>query len=586
MSTFTRDVFAAAATSSRGLTVGTLDDPVSLTWREVHEQAKRVAGCLAARGIGRHDSVAVLAADAADVAPLAQAIWMRGAALTMLQQPTPRADLAVWLDDTVRAIRMIRADVVVVGEPFLMALEHLAAHDVAVCTVESMRGGEPIEPEDADEADIALRQLTSGSTGIPKAVEISHWNLAANTVAISAGLDIDIDRDVVASWLPLSHDMGMIGFICFPMQLALEAVVVTSDQFLRRPIVWAELISRHQATITAGPNFAYSILARVLERTNLHTIDLSSLRVAINGAEPIDHRAVRNFAAVGARFGLRPSAPMPTYGLAEATLAVSFGAHDDPPIFDTVSRQAVSRAQRAQPVPDDSEDAQHIACLGVPLTGMDVRITRDGTVQGPREIGAIELRGPAVADRYLTVDGVVALARHDGWFDTGDLGYLDEQGRIYVCGRTKDLIIVAGNNLYPHDIERAAGTVDGVRKGCVIAVRVDAEREGFAVLAEVQNADEENVRLRISRDITARVNHHVGHAPHEVRLLPAGTLPKTSSGKLRRNSARELLHQGTRGADSTEATSKVTDTEPAASIEAGKNQANALHRRCAADQAV
>src|SRR4029077_8375367 len=175
------------------------------------------------------------------------------------------------------------------------------------------------------------------------------------------------------------------------------------------------------------------------------------------------------------------------------------------------------------------------------------RITRDGMVQGLREIGAIELRGPAVAGRYLTVDGVVPLARPDGWVETGHLGYLAEGGRVYVCGRTKDLIVVAGNNLYPHDIERAAATVDGVRKGCVIALRVDAEREGFAVLAEVRNADEEDVRLRISRDITARVNHHVGHAPREVRLFPAGTLPKTPSGKLRRNCARELLSHGTRG---------------------------------------
>src|SRR5277367_5470937 len=549
MSTFTREVFASAASSPHGLNVGTVADPVRLTWREVHEQATRMAGSLAARGIGRHGSVAVLAADAADVAPLAQAVWMRRAALTMLQQPTPRADLAVWLGNTVRAIRMVGADVVVVGEPFLMALDHLAAHD---------------------EADIALRQLTSGSTGIPKAVEISHGNLAATTVAMSAGVDIDIDRDVLVSWLPLSHDMGMIGFICFPMQLGLEAVVVTADQFLRRPIVWAELISRHRATITSGPNFAYSVLARVLELSDPDAIDLSSLRVACSGAEPIDHRDVKNFAAVGARFGLRASAPMPSYGLAEATLAVSFGAHDDPPIFDSVSRRAVSGANRAEPVPDDSADAQHIVCLGFPLASMDVRITRDATVQGPREIGAIELRGPAIAGRYLTVDGVVPLARHDGWFDTGDLGYLDEEGRIYVCGRTKDLIILAGNNLYPHDIERAAATVDGVRAGCVIALRVDAEPEGFAVLAEVRDADEEDVRLRISRDITARVNHHVGHAPCEVRLFPAGTLPKTSSGKLRRKSARELLPQGKSGADTTEATSKVTYTGPAAMIESGK----------------
>jgi fatty-acyl-CoA synthase len=554
MSTFTRDLFATAASSPHGLTVGTPADPVRLTWREVHEQAKRMAGSLAAKGIGRHGSVAVLAASAADVAPLAQAIWMRGAALTMLQQPTPRADLVVWLDDTVRAIRMINADLVVVGEPFLLALEQLAACDVTVCTVESMRDAEPTEPEDTDDADIAMRQLTSGSTGIPKAVEISHGNLAANTTALSAGLGADIDRDVMLSWLPLSHDMGMVAFICFPMQLGIEAVVITSDQFLRRPIVWAELISKHRATITSGPNFAYSILARILERADPDTIDLSSLRIACNGAEPVDHRDVQNFTSVGARFGLRPSAPMPSYGLAEATLGVSFSAHDQPPVVDTVSKQAVLRAHYAQSVPDDSEDVQHIVGLGVPLPGMDVRITRDGTVQGPREIGSIELRGPAVAGRYLTVDGVVPLAGDDGWFDTGDLGYLDEAGRIYVCGRTKDLIVLAGNNLYPHDIERAAATVDGVRKGCVIALRVDAEREGFAVLAEVQNADED-VRLRISRDIAARVNRQVGHAPREVRLFPAGSLPKTSSGKLRRKSARGLLPQGTRGAHTTEATS-------------------------------
>src|SRR6185312_14424477 len=198
-----------------------------------------------------------------------------------------------------------------------------------VCTVESLRGAEPIEHDDADEADIAMRQLTSGSTGIPKAVEISHGNLAATTAAMSTGVDVDIERDVMVSWLPLSHDMGMVGFLCFPMQLGLEAVVVTPDQFLRRPIIWAELIAKHRATLTSGPNFAYSMLARVLERADPAAIDLSSLRIACNGAEPLDHRDLRNFARVGARFGLRPSAPMPSYGMAEATLGIAFSAHDE-----------------------------------------------------------------------------------------------------------------------------------------------------------------------------------------------------------------------------------------------------------------
>jgi fatty-acyl-CoA synthase len=555
MSIFTREMLASAASSSHGLTAGTVADPIRLTWSEVHEQAKRVAGGLAARRVGRHGAVAVLATDAADVAPLAQAIWLRGAALTMLQQPTPRTDLAVWLGDTVRAILMIHADLVVVGEPFLMLRDHLLAHNLAVCTVESLRGGTPIEldnADEADEADIALRQLTSGSTGVPKAVEISHGNLAATAVALCNALDMDTDKDVLASWLPLSHDMGMITFIQFPMQVGMETVVVPTEQFVRRPLIWAELISRHRATFTAGPNFAYSLLTRILQRADPTDIDLSSLRLAVNGAEPIDHRDLVNFASVGGRFGLRPSAPTAAYGLAEATLVVSVGALHDQAIVDSVSRQAVAEAHRARPVPDDSEDVQHVVCVGSTVTGMDVRIARDGTTQGPREIGAIELRGPAVASSYLTSEGVFPLASQNGWFDSGDLGYLDEEGRIYVCGRTKDLIVLAGTNLYPHDIERAAATVDGVRKGCVIALRVDAEREGFAVLAEVHNADEQDVRMRISRDITARVNHHVGHAPREVRLFPAGTLPKTASGKLRRNNARKLLSQGTRDADATQ----------------------------------
>lgn len=542
MSVLTREISAAAASSPRHLSAGTVADPVRLTWREVHKQAKRMAGGLAARAIGRHGSVAVLATDAADIAPLAQAAWLSRAAVTMLQQPTPRTDLEVWLADTVRATLMIRADVVVIGEQFLGALDPLAAQGLAVCTVESLRRADPIGFDMSDhaaESDVALRQLTSGSTGVPKAVEITHGNLAANAVALHDGLELDIDTDVMASWLPLSHDMGMIAFVCFPMQLGIETVVVPPEEFLKRPLVWAELISKHRATITSGPNFAYSVLARVLQRADPGAIDLSSLRIAVNGAEPIDYRDMTEFSAVGARFGLRPTALTPAYGLAEATLVASLGSAHGQAVVDHASRQAIAKADRAEPA-RDTTDVQHVVCVGSPVTGLDLRISRNGTALAPREIGAIELRGPMIAENYLTTDGVVPLAT-DGWFDSGDLGYLDEEGRLHVCGRTKDLIVLAGRNLYPHDIERAAEGVDGVRRGCVIALRVDTDREGFAVLAEVRNATDDDARARISREIAARVSSQVGHRPRDILLFRAGALPKTPSGKLRRSSARELL---------------------------------------------
>jgi fatty-acyl-CoA synthase len=542
VSTLTREMSAAARFSPRHLTAGTVDDPVQLSWREVHEQAKRMAGGLAARGIGRQGSVAVLTTDAADIAQLAQAAWLSRAAVTMLQQPTPRTDLEVWLADTVRATLLIKADVVVIGKQFLGVLDPLTAQGLSVCTVESLRRADPIEfdiPGQAAESDIALRQLTSGSTGAPKAVEISHGNLAANAIAMRDSLELDIDADVMMSWLPLSHDMGMVIFVCLSMQLGVETVVVPPEQFLKRPLVWAELISRHRATITAGPNFAYSVLARVLERADPGCIDLSSLRIVLNGAEPIHHRDIAGFTAVGARFGLRPTALVPAYGLAEATLAVSLASAHDEATVDHISRLTLAEAHRAQPVPADAADAQHVVCVGLPVTGLHLRISRNGIPLPHREIGSIELRGPMIAENYLTSDGVVPLAS-DGWFDSGDLGYLDEEGRLYVCGRTKDLIVLAGRNLYPHDIERAAEGVDGVRKGCVIALRVDADREGFAVLAEVRNPTDD-ARARISREIAARVSRQVGHRPRDILLFPAGALPKTPSGKLRRSSARELL---------------------------------------------
>ncbi|OBB94640.1 fatty acyl-AMP ligase [Mycobacterium sp. 852002-40037_SCH5390672] len=545
MSALTTEIFENAASSPKGLNVGTVASPVRLSWHAVHEGARQMAGALAAHGIGPGTSVAVLAADPANVAPMTQALWMRRAALTMLQQPTPRMDLEVWLHDTIRAIRMLKADLVVVDEPFLTVRKHLEQQGITSCTMASTRMNKPIEPLEAAEDDVALRQLTSGSTGTPKAVEITHANFAAGGAAMRDAVAFDVERDVTLSWLPLSHDMGMVGGLCLPMQVGCEAVAATPDQFLRRPLMWAELISRHDVTLTYGPNFAYMILARVLERTEPDILDLSSLRLAINGGEPIDPRDLDRFAAAGARHGLQESAQTPCYGLAEVVMGATFGG-THAPIVDIVSREAITCRNRASAANDEESQSaatQHIVCVGLPLKGMDVRITRNGIPQLSREIGSIEVRGPAVASRYLTDEGFVSLANAAGWFDTGDLGYLDEAGRMFICGRAKDLIVLAGKNVYPDDIERAAATVNGVRKGCVIAVRVGGgdEREGFAVLAEAHGVDDPDVRSRLVQQITTQVNRHVGYAPRDVLILPANAVPKTASGKLCRSSAITLL---------------------------------------------
>lgn len=541
MSRFTDQMYSNAATSARGLVTGPVDAPVRRSWGEVHEQAQLMAGALANAGVGLGSIVAVLAGCPADVAPLAQAVWMRAASLTMLQQPTPRTDLAVWLADTDRAARTIGAGLIVVGSPFGAAAAPLAAEGHRVLTVDDVRIGPAIAPLHTGDSAVAMYQLTSGSTGVPKAVQLSHANLLANSVALVTATKCDTSRDVMVTWLPLSHDMGMIAFLTLPMQLGIELVAATPDEFLRRPALWPELITRYRGAITCGPNFAYALLALTLEHAEPDDYDLSSLRVAINGAEPIDARDLHRFAQAGARFGLRPSAITPAYGMAEATLAVTFDT--SPQInVDVIGRRDLHESAIA--TPDTGADARSVVSVGLPVAGMEVRIVDDESrPRPPRHVGSIEVRGAAVSRGYVTKHGWVDGPIRDGWLCTGDLGYLDEHHKLYVCGRVKDLIVVAGNNIYPTDIERAACAVPGVRAGNAAAVRIDdrAGPESFAVLAESKLADDPAEAERIRAEIALRVSQAVGYYARAVVVLPPGSLPKTGSGKLQRGKAAELF---------------------------------------------
>ncbi|GAB4589024.1 fatty acyl-AMP ligase [Nocardia sp. IFM 10818] len=541
MSRFTDEMYATARTSVRGLVTGEPDAPKRQTWGEIHRIARRMAGGLAAAGIGHGDAVGVLAGMPVDIAPACQAVWMRGASITMLHQPTPRTDLMMWARDTETVLHMIEARAVILGAPFEAAEPLLIERGITVITIDSMRAGADTDPLETGEDDIALLQLTSGSTGSPKAVRITHGNFYVNAYAMFDRVKYQLDDDVMISWLPLFHDMGMVGFLTVPMQFGAEVVCVTPLDFLMRPILWAELISKYRGTVTAAPNFAYSLLARKLRNADDGAVDLSSVRYMWNGAEPVDADTMEAMAAAGQRFGLNPMALTPVYGMAETTLAVSVPDPGLGQVLDYVDAdllEAIGKAVRVRDPAHHHGTVRRLPTLGYLVDNLEGRIVdADRNPLPVRSVGVIELRGPAVTSGYVTVDGFRSAVDSEGWLDTGDIGYFTEDGLVVVCGRIKDVIIMGGRNIFPTDIERAALRVKGVRPGNAVAVRLDAgqKRESFAVVVESndhQNLDEVK---RIEHDVVHAVFSEVGVRPRSVTVLGPGALPKTSSGKLRRS---------------------------------------------------
>ena len=536
MSRFTDTMYRNACSSTNGMVTGEPHHPVRHTWGEVHEKARRAAGGLAAAGVGHGEAVGVLAGAPVEIAPTAQGVWMRGATVTMLHQPSPRTDLLLWAEDTTTVIDMIDARVVIVSDPFMAAVPVLENAGIRVVTVEQLLAADPIDPVETGEDDLAMMQLTSGSTGSPKAVQITHRNLVSNAEAMFVGARYNVDTDVIVSWLPLFHDMGMTGFLTVPMYFGAELVKITPTDFLRDTLLWARLIDKYKGTMTAAPNFAYALFAkRLRKQAQPGEFDLSTLRWALSGAEPVEPADVEDLCEAGAPFGLKPDAILPAYGMAETTVAVSFSECGAGLVVDEVDADLLAVLRRA--VPAAKGNTTRLATLGPLLDGLEARVVDEvGNLVPTRGVGVIELRGEPLTPGYVTVGGFVPTQDEQGWYDTGDLGYLTENGHIVVCGRVKDVIIMAGRSIYPTDVERAAGRVEGVRPGCAVALRLDAghSRESFAVAVE-SNAFEDPAQVRrIKHQVAHEVVAEVDMRPRNVVVLGPGTIPKTPSGKLRR----------------------------------------------------
>jgi 1-acyl-sn-glycerol-3-phosphate acyltransferase len=387
----------------------------------------------------------------------------------------------------------------------------------------------------------ALIQYTSGSTGDPKGVVLSHVNVLANIRSIGRAVAAS-SADVFVSWLPLYHDMGLIGAWLGCLYYGAPFYAMSPLSFLARPQSWLWAIHRFHGTLSAAPNFAFELCLNKIDDSELKGLDLSSLRLVGNGAEPVSVSTLRRFIDRFAAYGFRPEAMAPVYGLAENAVAVTLPPAGRPPIIDRVDRAALSTRGIADPARPDDPNAIEIVACGQPIPDHEVRIIDDmGHELGERREGRLEFRGPSATSGYFQNAPKTRELFHDGWLDTGDRAYM-AGGDLFITGRIKDIIIRAGQHIAPHEIEEAVGAIPGLRQNGVAAFGVTDPASGterVAVLAETDVSDlsaQAALKVRVQEVAT----HIVGGPPDEVVLVPPGTVPKTASGKIRRTAARDL----------------------------------------------
>ncbi|MCI0429843.1 MAG: AMP-binding protein [Rhodospirillales bacterium] len=391
---------------------------------------------------------------------------------------------------------------------------------------------------------VALLQYTSGSTGNPKGVVLSHENVLANIRALGQAIGVRAD-DVVVSWLPPYHDMGLIGSWMGSLYYGLPFVVMSPLSFLGRPERWLWAIHRFRGTLSAAPNFAYELCAQKIADRRIAGLDLSSWRMAGNGAEAVQADTISRFARRFAAYGFRQQAMTPMYGLAENAVGLTISPVGRGPRTDPVDRKVLGTLGRAEPAAEGGSGALILVGSGVPIPGHEVRILGPSlTEAGDREEGHIQFRGPSATRGYYRDPEKTAALRQGEWLNTGDRGYID-QGELFVTGRIKDIVVRAGRKLYPEEIETAIGEIAGVRKGRVAVFASPDPQTGterLVVIAETRLADA-GARDALRRRIIERSTAILDAPPEEVVLAAAGTVPKTANGKLRRAACRTLYEQ-------------------------------------------
>jgi len=508
-------------------------------------EALRVAGALQAHDLRPGARVALVVPEVADFIRVFFGISAAGLVPVPLCPPAQAGDLATFAHQSQHIVAASRASAVVASAAVAPLLDLGPANAATrVLIVDDLRDGPALpEPVELSSDATALLQFTSGSTAAPKGVVLSHANLAANVGAIIGPCGLDVQpTDVGVSWLPLYHDMGLIGMLLAAVYSRADTNIMSPVLFLKRPTAWLEAISTYRATVSFAPNFAYELCLKRVKPSQIATLDLSNWRVAGCGAEPIRADVLAAFAAHFAPAGFRASSFLACYGLAEHSLAVTFARNGI--TTDTVDADRLVRRSVAAPSTNGSAQVVRLVGCGRAFPDHEIRIVDESGRQLPdRHVGTIIARGPSVMQGYFDDPVATAETLRDGWLYTGDVGYIAD-GHLFVCGRTKDLIIRQGRKYHPPDLESAIAALPGIRPSGVVVFginRASAADEVVAVLEARASLAADDVVDQVRR----RVRETAGLELDRVVVAPPGTIPRTTSGKVRRAETRERLEAGT-----------------------------------------
>ncbi len=528
---------------------GGKDGEVILPAKEALVRARRWAALFRRNGVRRGDRVVLMLPTGEAFVTALLGAALSGAASVPLATPMTFGSAEPFLRNLSTIVASARPSVIVTVPRVIDTLRaaSTATFNVPILTPKSRDDLSELDVADASALarsvgsdDIALVQYTSGTTAKPKGVVISHRALVANTFAIAHGLSLT-DSDVGVSWLPLFHDMGLVGVlltgVCHPYPIH----IASPEYFAMGAQRWLSLAARVGATITAAPNFAYEMAAARASR--LDTEHLGRLRLALNGAEPVQPSTIQRFEAAYARNGLQRGVVLPVYGMAECTLAVTFPTREATANVVKVDRRAL---ERGTIVFDLGASAQQLACVGRPVAGTSIAITNHvGQTLAEREVGSIRVSGASLMDGYFDNGEASAALASDGWLDSGDLGFVHDS-ELYVTGRAKDVIIQAGRNVYPYDLERVAIEAAHLRPGAVVAFGQHNDDKGTQdIVLVVETA----LRDDLHREATARllkgeILAALGVRVEEVHLWPLGAVPRTTSGKARRRECAMMVAEG------------------------------------------